>query len=83
MRKAASDGSKGALPEMTHNEIVGWEHPAWIDRAHVILLRDRAEHPQVEVDLGVRADGDHRRTLISNNRGHSFPVTNSRLRGAS
>jgi len=37
------------LPEMNHNELVGWNLPApALRRLGVILLRDRAEHPQVQ-----------------------------------
>lgn len=39
-----------AVPEMNHNEIVGWEsvHEAHHAPCHVILLRDREDHPQVQ-----------------------------------
>jgi glucose/mannose-6-phosphate isomerase len=38
-----------ALPEMNHNELVGWQLPVdLLDRIGVILLRDRADHPQVQ-----------------------------------
>ncbi len=37
------------LPEMNHNELVGWELPGAILRQIVvIMLRDRDEHPQVQ-----------------------------------
>ena len=37
------------LPEMNHNELVGWENPAPVlRRCIVIMLRDREEHPQVK-----------------------------------
>ncbi len=37
------------LPEMNHNELVGWELPGPILRqVVVIMLRDREEHPQVQ-----------------------------------
>ncbi len=36
------------LPEMNHNEIVGWEAPAELhDRVVVVALRDRMDHPRV------------------------------------
>src|SRR5207245_136552 len=37
----------GVLPEMTHNEIVGWVHPECIRHAQVLCLRDPDEHPKV------------------------------------
>jgi glucose/mannose-6-phosphate isomerase len=37
------------LPEMNHNELVGWECPAEIlKQLGVIFLRDRGDHPQVQ-----------------------------------
>jgi glucose/mannose-6-phosphate isomerase len=37
------------LPEMNHNELVGWEYPAEIlKRLGVIFLRDKGDHPQVQ-----------------------------------
>ncbi|MBI3939386.1 MAG: bifunctional phosphoglucose/phosphomannose isomerase [Acidobacteria bacterium] len=47
-----SENAKGlawhhVLPEMTHNEIVGWEHPELIRQTHVLCLRDPEESPQV------------------------------------
>jgi len=37
------------LPEMNHNEIVGWEHPRNALKATcVFFLRDEADHPQVK-----------------------------------
>lgn len=39
-----------SLPEMNHNEIVGWKHPAQTLREFVpIFLRDREDHPQVQI----------------------------------
>ena len=36
------------LPEMNHNEIVGWQHPAEsIRNMHVLFLRDKDEHKRV------------------------------------
>jgi glucose/mannose-6-phosphate isomerase len=38
-----------ALPEMNHNELVGWHFPESVLRdVGVILLRDREDHPQVQ-----------------------------------
>jgi glucose/mannose-6-phosphate isomerase len=37
------------LPEMNHNEILGWEFPEnRLDSFGVVLLRDRHDHPQVQ-----------------------------------
>jgi glucose/mannose-6-phosphate isomerase len=37
------------LPEMNHNELVGWQHPAEVlQRAGVVFLRDKGDHPQVQ-----------------------------------
>ncbi len=37
------------LPEMNHNEIVGWEFPPQpLEQIGVILLRDRGDHPQTQ-----------------------------------
>lgn len=37
------------LPEMNHNELVGWEMPAAVlNQIGVVLLRDREDHPQVQ-----------------------------------
>ncbi|MFQ5928319.1 MAG: bifunctional phosphoglucose/phosphomannose isomerase [Acidobacteriota bacterium] len=39
-----------SLPEMNHNEIVGWKHPARTLRQFVqIFLRDRDDHPRVQL----------------------------------
>jgi glucose/mannose-6-phosphate isomerase len=38
-----------ALPEMNHNELVGWQFPEELLRnVGVILLRDKGDHPQVQ-----------------------------------
>ncbi len=38
-----------ALPEMNHNEIAGWKHPApALQQLLPIFLRDREDHPQVQ-----------------------------------
>ncbi|MBI4456813.1 MAG: bifunctional phosphoglucose/phosphomannose isomerase [Acidobacteria bacterium] len=39
------------LPEMTHNEIEGWKHRGAVERAQVICLRDRDEHPRVSAAM--------------------------------
>lgn len=37
------------LPEMNHNELVGWRFPdAALKQVGVLLLRDREDHPQVQ-----------------------------------
>jgi glucose/mannose-6-phosphate isomerase len=37
------------LPEMNHNELVGWEYPEDVLRQiGVVLLRDKGDHPQVQ-----------------------------------
>ena len=37
-----------ALPEMNHNEIVGWQHPEEVLRQLIpIFLRDRDDHPEI------------------------------------
>jgi glucose/mannose-6-phosphate isomerase len=37
------------LPEMNHNELVGWREPEGVLRQlGVVLLRDRGDHPQVQ-----------------------------------
>ncbi len=37
-----------ALPEMNHNELVGWEMKSPVlERIGVVMLRDREDHPQV------------------------------------
>ncbi len=39
-----------ALPEMNHNEIAGWKHPApALQQLLPIFLRDREDHPQIQV----------------------------------
>ncbi len=41
--------SSHVLPEMNHNEIVGWQHPPELLKRFVaIILRDQEEHPQVK-----------------------------------
>ena len=37
-----------ALPEMNHNELVGWLHPeSGLNKTSVVFLRDSEDHPQV------------------------------------
>ncbi len=38
-----------ALPEMNHNELVGWKYPEDVlRRIGVVLLRDKGDHPQTQ-----------------------------------
>jgi glucose/mannose-6-phosphate isomerase len=38
-----------ALPEMNHNELVGWKYPEDVlRRIGVVLLRDKGDHPQIQ-----------------------------------
>lgn len=42
------------LPEMNHNEIVGWEHPREVlGRFAPIFLRDHEDHPRVQIRMEV------------------------------
>lgn len=46
-----------SLPEMNHNEIVGWKHPAAILRQILpIFLRDREDHPRVQIRAEITRD---------------------------
>jgi len=37
------------VPEMNHNELVGWQYPADVlGQIGVVLIRDRKDHPQVQ-----------------------------------
>jgi len=50
-------GHSAVVPELNHNEIVGWERPGPIrDRAAVVLLRDAEDTPEVEARLTLTAD---------------------------
>jgi len=45
------------LPEMNHNEIVGWERqPDLLERMCVVVLHDRDELPQIRTRLEVTLD---------------------------
>ncbi len=45
------------FPELNHNEIVGWEHPAGdMDRFRIIYLTDSGLHPQNVKRMDVTAD---------------------------
>ncbi|HID57150.1 TPA: bifunctional phosphoglucose/phosphomannose isomerase [Candidatus Poribacteria bacterium] len=42
------------FPEMNHNEIEGWKHPAeLLGKIHVILLRDRSDHERVQKRMDI------------------------------
>ena len=50
-------GHSAAVPELNHNEIVGWERPGPIrDRAAVVVLRDAEDSAEVGVRLTLTAD---------------------------
>ena len=41
-----------ALPEMNHNEVVGWRHPAdLLERILPVFLRDSEDHPRIRLRL--------------------------------
>lgn len=45
------------VPEMNHNELVGWQHPTWLfERASVVLLRSQHDHPRVGLRYGINAE---------------------------
>jgi len=45
------------VPELNHNEIVGWERPAVLgERAAVLILRDAEDPPEVTTRLSLTAD---------------------------
>ena len=45
------------FPEMNHNEIVGWElNPDLLRRIAVVVLHDRADHPQIRRRITVTLD---------------------------
>lgn len=46
-----------AVPEMNHNELVGWVHPEeGLQRVGVVLLRDKGDHPQVQRRFDLTAE---------------------------
>jgi glucose/mannose-6-phosphate isomerase len=46
---AKNFASHHLLPEMNHNELVGWLYPEDVlQKVGVVLLRDRGDHPQVQ-----------------------------------
>lgn len=51
---AKSLSSHHVLPEMNHNEIVGWHHPEeMMGQFAPVLLRDSGEHPRVRIRMGI------------------------------
>lgn len=49
--------STHVFPEMTHNEIVGWEYPKEILKNFiVIMLRDSSDHPRVAKRMDITRD---------------------------
>jgi glucose/mannose-6-phosphate isomerase len=52
------------LPEMNHNELVGWQYPEDVLRnIGVVFLRDRGDHPQVQRNLISLSDSRQSRTF--------------------
>ena len=50
-------GHSALVPELNHNEIVGWENPGTVQRmAAVLLLRDREDSPEVSKRLTLTAE---------------------------
>lgn len=46
-----------SLPEMNHNEIVGWKHPgAMLRQILPIFLRDREDHPRIQIRAEITRD---------------------------
>lgn len=57
----------GLLPEMNHNEINGWIHPAGVvDSTSALFLRDIADHPRVSLRFEAMKDilAPHARHVI-------------------
>ncbi|MBZ5498289.1 MAG: bifunctional phosphoglucose/phosphomannose isomerase [Acidobacteriia bacterium] len=53
------------MPEMNHNELVGWEFPAQLlQQIAVVLLRDRGDHPQVQRRFDLTREILARKTAI-------------------
>ena len=56
-----------AIPEMNHNEIVGWKHPApALEQLIPIFLRDREDHPQIQsrIDITRQLVGEKSKTSL-------------------
>ena len=53
------------IPEMNHNELVGWELPAHLlAQIGVVFLRDPGDHPQVQRRFGLTAEIVARKTGV-------------------
>jgi glucose/mannose-6-phosphate isomerase len=51
-----------ALPEMNHNELVGWRFPEHVLRQiGVVLLRDKRDHPKIKIRFDLTRDLIHER----------------------
>ncbi len=51
---AKSLATHHVLPEMNHNEIVGWHHPQEMIKDFVaVFLRDKEEHPRVQIRMKI------------------------------
>lgn len=49
--------SHHVFPEMNHNELVGWKNPSkFLKEAVVLILRDRADHPRVQLRMNLTRD---------------------------
>ncbi|MCQ9207826.1 MAG: bifunctional phosphoglucose/phosphomannose isomerase [Omnitrophica bacterium] len=49
--------SSHLLPEMNHNEIVGWQHPKEIlEKFVAVFLRDKQDHPQVQKRIEINKE---------------------------
>lgn len=49
--------SSHVLPEMNHNELVGWQHPKKVlEKFIAIFLRDRGDHPQVRKRIEINKE---------------------------
>ncbi|UCB57124.1 MAG: bifunctional phosphoglucose/phosphomannose isomerase [Candidatus Omnitrophota bacterium] len=49
--------SSHLLPEMNHNEIVGWQHPHKLLKSFVaLILRDKEDHPQVKKRIEINKE---------------------------
>lgn len=61
--------SHHVLPEMNHNELVGWKKPeSLLKKVAVFILRDQADHPRVQKRM------DLTREIIRPLAGHVFEV---------
>ena len=55
-------GHSAGVPELNHNEIVGWERPGALeDRAAVLILRDAEDTPEIAERLTLTAEFAARR----------------------